>query len=91
MHTPEPMSSSDYEEELGKWIQSHEHKHGKTLTPGPHFPKHMHKDLKKRHHKANDENEVSERLKYNINYMPVPPSPRSNRRANDIIPFPEDV
>ena len=92
MHIPEPMSSSDYEEELGKWIQGH-HGHGKTLTPGPHFPKHMHKELKhhQHHHKANDENEMSDRLRYNINYMPVPPINKSKRRANDIAPIIEEV
>jgi hypothetical protein len=89
LHIPEPMSSSDYEEELEKWIHGHGHKHGKLLTPGPHFPRHMQKELKHHHHRVNDENEMSDRLRYNINYMPVPP--KSNHRANDIPSLAEEV
>ena len=63
------MSESDYEEELEGWIAGHEHRHEHVLTPGPHFPRHMHAHMRHHGHSRNDENEMSDRLRYNINYM----------------------
>ena len=65
------MSESDFEEEMEGWIEGHRHGHSHVLTPGPHMPRHMHAHMKHggHRHSRNDENEMSDRLRYNINYM----------------------
>ena len=89
-HTPEPMSSSEYESDLEGWIAS-KSGHGKVLTPGPHFPRHMHKHMTHDHgnnrhrHSRNSENEMSDRLRFNINYMEVPQRYNGFTQSNDIL------
>jgi len=72
-------------------------KHGKVLTPGPHFPRHMHHELTHGHvpkphrHFRNDDNEVSDRLRFNINYMEVPQAHHGSAHSNDIFDLPNTI
>ena len=83
-HTPVPDSTSEE-----GWVSED------TLTPGPHFPKHMHKEVlhERSHHGRSkhfrNDPEVSDRLRFNINYMEVPPAYNGvpNHR-NDIFDLP---